>query len=97
MLFFQTEHNAIYRFFEVPRFYTAAAPPRREQRRFIDHVSQVGAHHPGSSRRDCLQVHIHGELHSARVHFENCLAALEVRAIQDHLPIKDRPSRPAVD
>ena len=53
---------------------------RREQRRLVDEVREVGADHAGRRRGDPAEVDVGGERHAARVHPQDRLAARRGRA-----------------
>ena len=50
-------------------------PPRGKQRRLVDEVGQIGAHHPRRARGNARQVDVRSHPHPARVHLQDRLAA----------------------
>ena len=71
---------------------------RRHQRRFVDEIGEVGAGKAGRAARDDLGIDIRGERHLAHVHFEDLLAADDVRVRHDDLPVEAaRPQQRRVE
>ena len=68
---------------------TLCAPlARRDQRRLVDEVGEVGAREAGRAARDRPQVDVGLERDLARVHAQDLLAALDVGVADRHLPIE---------
>ena len=61
---------------------------RREQRRLVDEVREIGAGEPGRARRDDLQVDVRRHLHALGVNAQDLLAALDVGLVDEHLAIE---------
>ena len=87
-LLFEAQRHAIYGLLEVAHLDLVRVAPRGIQRRFIDDIGQVGAHHARRLGRDSFQIHVRADLELARVHVQDGLALLEIRPVQDHLPIE---------
>ena len=66
--------------------------PGRRQRRLVDQVAQIGTDHPGSLRRDLVEVDVVRQRHTPGVDLEDRRASVAIRRIDRHPPIK--PTRP---
>ena len=79
---------AIDRLVEVGAIDRRFVAPRRQQRRFVDEVGEVGAGEPGRPRGNDPQVDVLGQLHGLTWMLEDRLAALDVRFVDEHLPVE---------
>ena len=61
---------------------------RRKQSGFVEDIFEIGADHARRAPRDVFEVDVAGQLHLARVHLQNRMAAGAVRAIDQHLAIE---------
>ncbi len=61
---------------------------RRQQRRFVDEIREIGAGKSRRALRNDLEIHIRRHLHRARVDAQNLLAAAHVRLVHQHLAIE---------
>ena len=61
---------------------------RREQRRLVHEVGEIGAGEPGGPRGDDLEVDVVADLHGLDVDAQDLLAAADVRLVDEHLPIE---------
>ena len=61
---------------------------RREQRRLVHQVGEVGAGEAGGPRGDDLQVDVRRDLHALDVDAQDLLASLDVGLVDEHLPIE---------
>src|SRR5829696_9506451 len=61
---------------------------RRQERRLVDQVSEVGARKPRRRSRKLLQIHATGERHASRMDLEDLLAAHLVRQVHHHAPVE---------
>ena len=64
------------------------AAARREQRRLVDHVREVGAREAGGRRREHVEVDLLVDRLALRVHLEDLLAPLAVGPVDDDLPVE---------
>ena len=78
-------HDAL---FELGHADELLAVPRREQRRLVDEVGQVGAGEARRLRGQRVHVDVLVDRLAARVHLEDLLAARAVRAVDDDLPVE---------
>ena len=62
--------------------------PRREQRRLVDQVGEVGAGEAGGERRDLIEVDVGAELDLADMHHEDLHAPGLVGPVDQHLAIE---------
>ncbi len=76
-------HDLVARILELLSGDDALAASRREQRRFVDEVHQIGAREAGRAARDHLEVDVGRERHLADVDAQDLLAADEV-GVRDH-------------
>ena len=82
------DHDAIDRFVAIDHLDDALVAARREQRRFVEQVLQIRAGESGRAFGERLQRDFLAERLVARVHFENLLAAFEIGAVDDDLPVE---------
>src|ERR671916_3441121 len=61
---------------------------RRQERRLVDQVPEVGAGKPGCRGRELPQVHALRKRHAPRMDLEDLLAAHLVRQVHHHAPVK---------
>ena len=72
-------HDLVLGLLEVVHGDDLAVLPRREQRRFVDQVGQVGAGEAGRAARQHGQIHVVRQRHLLGVHSQDLFAALHVR------------------
>ncbi len=77
--------DGVVEFAHLDRF---LVPPRREKRRFVDQIREIGAREAGRALRDDLQVDVRRHLHLTRVDAENLFAAADVGLVHEHLAIE---------
>ena len=73
---------------EVPAVDGRLVVARREQRRLVDQVGEIGAGKAGGARRDDLEVDVRGDLHALDVNPEDLLASLDVWLVDEHLAVE---------
>jgi hypothetical protein len=81
-------HDAIDGFLDLAQRDGLLRPARREQRGLVDDVGQVRAGKPGRAARKNIELDITSERLSAGVHLQDCLSALQIRTVDDDLPIE---------
>ena len=84
----KTKHRSLDRLVEILSRHRRPALARRDQRRFVDDVAQVGADEAGGCAGDIAQVHVGSERDVARVDLEDSLASCFVRCGDGHSPVE---------
>ena len=74
-LLLEAGDDAIDRVVEVLHLDGGLVLARREQRRLVDEIGEIGAGEAGRARRDDLEVHVLGDLHGLDVNAQDVLAA----------------------
>ena len=87
-LLLETGDDAIDRLVEVLAVDGGLVAARREQRRLVDEVGEVGAGESRGPRGDDLQLHVLRHLHVLDVDAQDFLAAADVRLGDQHLAVE---------
>ncbi len=87
-LAFRTDHDAVDRFVAIVHLDDVLVLARSEQRRFVEQILEIRAREAGRALRKRFQRDFFGERFVARMHFENLLAAAEIRAVDDDLTVE---------
>src|SRR3546814_14814199 len=80
---FAAHHDLVLGFLELVRGDQPLAPTRREQRRFVAKIGQIGAREAWSAAGDTAEVDVGCQRLLARVDLEDLLTALDVGAGAD--------------
>ena len=73
---------------EVVLHHRLAVLARREQRRFVDEVREIGSREPRCGAGQDREVDVRGQRNLPRVDLQDLLAAAHVGASDDHLPVE---------
>ena len=87
-LLLEAGDQAIDRRLEIAPVDRGLVVARREQRRLVDQVGEIGAGEAGGALRDDLQVDVGPDLHALDVNPQDLLAPLDVRLVDQHLTIE---------
>ena len=80
--------HAIDRLVEVLHLDRRLVAPRRQQRRLVDQIGEIGAGKAGRARGDDPEVDVLRGLDLAHVDLEDLFAAAHVRLVDEHLPVE---------
>ena len=84
----QSRNDAFHRPGEIRHRDRHRATPRRQHRRLVAQIGQVGAGKARRQRGDLVQLHVIGQLQFLQVDAQDLDAPLLVRPIHQHLPIE---------
>ena len=84
----RTEDQLVTRTLEVVHLHTLAVLTRRQQRRLVDQVSQIGARKTRGASGNFAKIDIITELHLAHMHLEDSLAVLAIRKVQHDMTVE---------
>ena len=73
---------------EIGQGHRIGAAPRREQRRLVDQVREIGAGKPRGQRGDRFKIDIRGHADLAGMHLQDLHPADLVGTIDQHLPVE---------
>ena len=95
---FRAHHDLVARILEFGARDDPLAAPRRQQRRFVDEVHQIGAREARRAARDDLEVDVGRQRHLAHVDLEDLLAADEIGIGDDDLAVETaRPQQGGIE
>ncbi|SRR6266571_526139 len=92
ILFLQAQHYSINGFFDIEHLDLIALATRRKECRFIDDVGEIRSGHSRRSSSDLPKIRTWTECDLARMDFEDGFTAIDVRPVDNNLPIE--PSSP---
>ena len=81
-------HDLVLGALELLHGHRALVAARREQRRLVHQVGQIGARESRGAARDDRGLDVVAERHLAHVHFEDLLAAAHIGQRHDHLAVE---------